>query len=145
MLSEKHPDIKRLKNEIRELEEQVGRSDEAVAKIKRLKDLEEEYAISKGKLGEKHPDLIRLDKEIETLSAEVDQMLTERIKGEVSEEKPDNPTYINLKTQIFVAEAEIRNLSEDREEIEQAIKEYRQQDREDTPRRKGVYRTHTGL
>ncbi len=125
MLSEKHPDIKRLNNEIRELEEQVGRSDEAVAKIKRLKDLEEEYAIQKGNLGEKHPDLIRLNKEIETLSAEVDQMLTERIKGEVSEEKPDNPTYINLKTQIFVAEAEIRNLSEDREKIEPAIEEYR--------------------
>jgi len=125
ILSEKHPDMKRLNNEIRELEEQVGKSDGAVAKIKRLKDLEEEYAMSKANLGEKHPDLIRLEKEIKSLTAEVDQMLTERIKGEVSEEKPDNPTYINLKTQIFIAEAEVRNLAEDRDEIEQAIKVYR--------------------
>jgi capsular polysaccharide biosynthesis protein len=52
-------------------------------------------------------------------------MLTERIKGEVSEEKPDNPTYINLKTQIFVTEAEIRNLSEDRKKTKPIIEEYR--------------------
>ena len=125
-LSDKHPDIKRLQNEIKELEEQVGKSDEAAVKVKRLRELEEAYAAQKGRLGPKHPDLIRLAKEVEILSAEVDQLLTEKIKSDVAEERPDNPTYINLKTQIFVAESEIRNLTQDKEETENQIGIYRQ-------------------
>ena len=125
-LSEKHPDIKRIKNEIKDLEEQTGASDAATAKIKRLNELETEYAASKGRLGEKHPDIIRLKKEIQTLSGEVDRLMTEKVKNEVSEEKPDNPTYINLKTQIFVAESEIKNMGKDRDDLARQIEEYRQ-------------------
>jgi protein tyrosine kinase modulator len=124
-LSDKHPDVKRLKNEIRELEEQVGRSDEAALKVKRIKELENEYAALSGNRSDKHPDMIRLKKEITELSDEIDEIITEKIKFEVSEEKPDNPTYINLKTQIFVAESQIKNLLKDRTQINQEIKMYR--------------------
>lgn len=124
-LSEKHPDIIRLKNEISELEQEVGKSDAATLKIKRLKELETEYAAQKSKLGSKHPDIIRLEKEIKVMSAEVDQLITEKLKSEVAEERPDNPTYINLKTQLFIVEADIKNLSEDRDEVKQSIEKYR--------------------
>ena len=125
VLSDKHPDIKKLKNEIRELEKQLGQSDEATMKIKRLKELEEELASLKGRLGPKHPDIIQKEKETEALSAEVDQLLTERIKSEVSEERPDNPTYINLKTQIYVIESEMKSLYEGVEELENSIAKYK--------------------
>lgn len=123
-LSDKHPDIKRLKNEIRELEEQVGRSDEAALKVKRLQNLEEEYATQKGRLGPKHPDIIKLEKDIEVAKSEIDQLMTEKMKSEVSEERPDNPTYINLKTRIFVAESEISSLEKSRIEVEASIEDY---------------------
>jgi len=124
-LSDKHPDVRKLRNEIQELEEQIGRSDEAALKIKRMKELEEKYVATKGSLSDKHPDMIRLRKEMDVLSDEIDQIVTEKIKTEVAEEKPDNPTYINLKTQIFVAESEIKNLIIDRNEIEKEIETYR--------------------
>jgi succinoglycan biosynthesis transport protein ExoP len=123
-LSDRHPDVIRLKKEIKELEQQVGKSDEAALKVKQLQSLEEEYAAAKGRLGPKHPDMIRLEKEIAAARAEVDQLMTEKVKSDVSEERPDNPTYINLKTRIFVAESEIKNLEKSRMEVEASIEEY---------------------
>jgi len=124
-LSDKHPDVRKRRNEIRELEEQLGKSNEVTLKIKRMKELEEAYAAARGNLSEKHPDIVRLRKELDALSAEIDQIVTEKMRTDVSVDRPDNPTYINLKTQIFVIESEIGNLSKDRQELKQEILGYR--------------------
>ncbi|MFH1932409.1 MAG: GNVR domain-containing protein [Pseudomonadota bacterium] len=123
-LSEKHPDIKKLKNEIKELEAQVGKSDDSVAKVRRLSELEGQLAALKGKLGPKHPDVIKLSREVRVLSKEVDDLLTEKSKTEVSDENPDNPAYINLMTRIAAMELEIESLLEERRKIEQRMGEY---------------------
>jgi len=123
-LSEKHPDIKKLKKEIKELEAQVGRSDDSVAKVRRLSELEGQLAALKGKLGPKHPDVIKLSREVRGLSKEVDGLLTEKSKTEVSDEKPDNPAYINLMTRITAVELEIESLLDERKKIEQRKGEY---------------------
>lgn len=124
-LSEKHPDIKNLKREIEELEAQVGESDDAVLKIKRLNESENQLAVLKSRLGAKHPDVIRLTKEVETLSQEVDELSTEKARLEVGENKPDNPAYINLMTQIVSTQLEIKGLIQDRQKIKQKLDEYR--------------------
>ena len=123
-LSEKHPDIKKLKSEIKELEAQVGKSDDSVAKVRRLSELEGQLAALKGKLGPKHPDVIRLSREVRVLSKEVDELLTEKSKTEVSDENPDNPAYINLKTRITAVELEIESQLDERKKIEQRKGEY---------------------
>ena len=123
-LSEKHPDIKKLKKEIKELEAQVGKSDNSVAKVRRLSQLEGQLAALKGKLGPKHPDVIRLSREVTALSKEVDGLLTEKSKEQVSDEKPDNPAYISLMTRITAVELEIESLLDERKKIEQRKGEY---------------------
>ena len=123
-LSEKHPDIKKLKKEIKELEAQVGKSDDSVAKVRRLSELEGQLAALKGKLGPKHPDVIRLSREVRVLSKEVDELLTEKAIIDVSDEKPDNPAYISLMTRITAVELEIESLLEERKKIEQRKGEY---------------------
>ena len=123
-LSEKHPDIKKLKSEIKELEAQVGKSDDSVAKVRRLSELEGQLAALKGKLGPKHPDVIRLSREVRVLSKEVDELLTEKSKTEVSDENPDNPAYINLITRITAVDLEIETLLDERKKIEQRMEEY---------------------
>jgi len=123
-LSEKHPDIKKLKKEIKELEAQVGKSDDSVSKVRRLSDLEGQLAALKGKLGPKHPDVIRLSREVRVLSKEVDELLTEKSKTEVSDEKPDNPAYINLMTRSTAVDLEIETLLDERKKIEQRMEEY---------------------
>lgn len=122
--SEKHPDIRKKKNEIRKLEQEVKISDDSVAKIKRLKELEVKYASEKARLGPKHPNLKKLQKEIAILKEQVDNLITETAKERISEEKPDNPVYINFKTQITSIEMEMDALLEEKQQLIIKIDEY---------------------
>ncbi len=124
ILSEKHPDIKKLKKEIKELEAQVGESDDSVAKIRRLSELEGQLAVLKGKLGPKHPDVIKLSREVRVLSREVDDLLTEKAKIDISGEKPDNPAYISLMTRIAAMEQEITGSLRQRQDVKRKMEEY---------------------
>jgi uncharacterized protein involved in exopolysaccharide biosynthesis len=124
--SDKHPDIKKLKKEIIELESQVQTSDDSVEKVKRLRQLENELAATEGELGAKHPDVKALKREIALLSQEVDNLMTETAKLKISEEKPDNPAYINLLTQISAIKTEMQAIEEDKENIVQSIDVYQQ-------------------
>jgi uncharacterized protein involved in exopolysaccharide biosynthesis len=124
--SDKHPDIKKLKNEILELESQVQTSDDSVEKIKRLRQLENELAETEGELGPQHPDVKTLKKEIAILSKEVNNLMTETAKIKISEEKPDNPAYINLVTQINAINTEIKAIQEERESLFRSIQSYQE-------------------
>jgi len=123
-LSDKHPDVKKLVNEIEELESQVGQTDVTVAKVKQLKALRTELSEMKASKGDKHPDVINLSKQIDELAKEVDSLLAENAMMDVSEEKPDNPAYINLMTQIVSADLEIKNLKEDMVKTAELMTEY---------------------
>jgi uncharacterized protein involved in exopolysaccharide biosynthesis len=123
-LSDKHPDIKKLKKEIRELESQVGEVDDSVEKIKRLKDLGGQLAAMEGELGPKHPDVLKLSREVKALSSEMEHLGTEKAALDLGEEKPDNPAYISLKTQIASADMEIKSLTEREKEIRKEIRKY---------------------
>jgi uncharacterized protein involved in exopolysaccharide biosynthesis len=123
-LSDKHPDIKRIKREIEELEAQVGRSDDSVEKVRRLKELETQLADTKGKLGPKHPDVIRLTKEVEVLSAQVDKLVTQKTATDIADDNPDNPAYINLKIQLTTNEMDLKTTIQDKEQIKKELSEY---------------------
>ena len=122
--SEKHPDIRKKKKEIMKLEKQVIVSDDSVEKIKRLKQLEVKLASAQAKLGSKHPDVRAIKSEIAILKKQVGNLATENFKAKVSEENPDNPFYINLKTQIETIDIQVKALQEDRIELMSDIDEY---------------------
>jgi succinoglycan biosynthesis transport protein ExoP len=123
-LSEKHPDVKKLKKEIQELEAQVEASDDSIEKIRRLNDLTGQLAAMKGKLGPKHPDVIRLSKEVEALSQELGNPKVEQAKKDLAEQRPENPAYINLKTQIATTEMQIKALQDEARGIKEEIVQY---------------------
>lgn len=123
-LSDKHPDVRKLKQEISELENQTGSVDSAVVKVKQLRALRTQLAELKASKGAKHPDVINLSKEVDNLSRQVDKLLTDKSISEVSEQRPDNPLYIDLRTQIVSADAEIKNLKEDVEKLNALIDDY---------------------
>jgi uncharacterized protein involved in exopolysaccharide biosynthesis len=114
-LSDRHPDIRKLKSEISKLEGRVGNSDDAVEKIKLLSAKRAKLAELKGRLSEKHPDVIKMTKEVNNLSRQVDKLVTDKSMVEISEDQPDNPAYINLLTQIAAADFEIKSLKEKEE------------------------------
>lgn len=66
--SERHPDVKRLKKEIQELEKQVGESEGGEDKLRRKEELGTMLSEMKGRLGPKHPDVVKLTRELELLS-----------------------------------------------------------------------------
>ena len=123
-LSDKHPDIKKLKREIKELETQVGKADDSVEKIQRLNELKGELAAVKGEKGPKHPDVIKLSKEIALLSKEVDNLKTTRSALEISRQNPDNPAYISLKTQLAANGIMTRSLLKEKAELKANLEKY---------------------
>ncbi|MGD9160004.1 MAG: hypothetical protein PVG39_16435, partial [Desulfobacteraceae bacterium] len=123
-LSKDHPDYVRIKKEIVEMEKQTASSGSYNETIKRLKDLEAKLAEATGKMGEKHPDVIALKKEINGLKEKIAGMDTEKVETEFDVSEPDNPSYINLMTQITAAESEIAALMEQKKYTESQIEEY---------------------
>ena len=123
--SEKHPNIRKKKNEIAKLEKEVRASDDSVGKIKKLKQLEIRLAAATAKFGSQHPDVKALRREIVALRQQVDGLATQDVQLKISEEMPDNPIYITLKTQLDTLEMEIENLMEKKPQLVAEIEDYR--------------------
>ena len=124
LYSEKHPDIKKVKNEIRELETQVKTSDVSIVKVKRLQQLEDQLAEMQGTYGPNHPEVKSVKREIAILKPEVNNLMTETVKTKISEEKPDNPAYINIVTQINAIKMEIEAIEADKKQMLQEINRF---------------------
>ncbi len=124
LYSKKHPDIKKVKNEIRELETQVKTSDVSIVKVKRLQQLEDQLAEMQGIYGPNHPEIKAIKKEISILKPEVASLMTETVKIKISEEKPDNPAYINIVTQINAFKMEMEAIEADKKQMLQDINRF---------------------
>jgi len=70
-LSEKHPDVIKMKKEINSLENEVTIKDEFRLKRNQLEELKTDLAVNMGKFSEKHPDVIKLKKSIEIIEKEL--------------------------------------------------------------------------
>lgn len=128
---EKHPDVIKVKNEVEELERQVGSGAGLEAQRRRLTELQDELATVGAKAGDKHPDVVRLKKEIKLLKQEITNTEDAAETGNASagakepvEARPNNPAYINLKTQIASSRMEIQALLQETSKIKQKMESY---------------------
>ncbi len=124
-LSDKHPDIRKLKKEITDLEAQVGKSEAATLKIKRLNQIKIQMASLQGELSPKHPDIVKLKNEIGMLEREIGNLSTTEAAKLYTQENPDNPTYIALTTKISATKSEIASYRQEIINITEQIKNYR--------------------
>jgi uncharacterized protein involved in exopolysaccharide biosynthesis len=124
-LSDRHPDIKKIKSEIAELEAQVGKTDVSINKVKTLRQLKADLAQLSSEKGPKHPDVLKLSREVEILTQEIKDIQNIKALTVVSEQSPDNPAYMNLKAQILVAETEINGLLNELQENKLQLIDYR--------------------
>lgn len=124
VLSDKHPDIKNIKSEIKKLESTVNVPVDRRENVKQLENLSVKLAGLRGRYGEKHPDVVKTKKEIDRLekSNSENAPIT---SATAKSESPDNPTYINLKTQIATVETTIRNLESDKQDVQADLAKYR--------------------
>jgi uncharacterized protein involved in exopolysaccharide biosynthesis len=122
--SEKHPDIKRLKKEISDLEKQVDVSDSSREKIKRLNQLQAKLTELSSTLGSQHPDVLQIRREIELVSTDLEKSVSQNARNKISKENPDNPAYINIKAQIDSINMETQAAEEDLKKISMSIEKY---------------------
>jgi uncharacterized protein involved in exopolysaccharide biosynthesis len=97
--SEKHPDVKRVKNEIQELEKQVGESEGGQEKLRRKEELSTMLSEMKGRLGSKHPDVVKLTRELELLSVENEPALSEEAAAPPAEALAVEPKVLLVQAQ----------------------------------------------
>jgi uncharacterized protein involved in exopolysaccharide biosynthesis len=98
--SPEHPDVIKLKREIEGLEKQTGTIvSQRPEQAKELAQLRGELAASREKYSADHPDVIRLTRQIEALEASLKEQ-PRLPETSAAAEKPDNPAYISLKTQL---------------------------------------------
>jgi polysaccharide biosynthesis transport protein len=126
VLHDKHPDIIKLKREIRELENQVGVSGGNQVELKKLNSLKTELAAAEGRYEPNHPDVVKLNKEIQMLEKSIAGRINTNEVRSLSQQVPDNPVYINLITQISSTNATIDNLMGDKQNIQAELAKFRQ-------------------
>jgi uncharacterized protein involved in exopolysaccharide biosynthesis len=123
-LSDKHPDVLKLKKEIEQLESQVQEPDTSLDKVKRLEALTAELETLSAKLGPKHPDVVKVLREVEALEEELETAQPREMSVALATETPDNPAYINLQTQLETIALQKKNLMEEKLAISKEIDKY---------------------
>jgi len=118
-----HPDVIRLRREMEALQKQLGSVDSANEEANQLAALRSQLAVAREKYAPDHPDVIRLSKEVATMEAAVKQMPA-RPEVNVIKEKPENPAYITLKSQLDSTKSEIESLMTTREQLKAKMTDY---------------------
>ncbi len=99
-----HPDVVRMKREIEGLEKSTGGSaserEATQAQAKEILRLRTELTTAEKKYSPDHPDVIRLSKELQGLEETIKQAPATARAETIAAEKPENPSYINLKAQL---------------------------------------------
>jgi len=85
--SEKHPDVVKTKNELRQLEARLGISNELNEKEKRLAELQVRYAETKATKGPDHPDTVQLQQEIASITKETRKLRSQGISVDPTEKE----------------------------------------------------------
>lgn len=105
--SPEHPDVIKLKREIEGLEKQTGSASQRPEQAKELAQLRGELSVAREKYSADHPDVVRLNRQIDALEASLKEQ-PRLPETSAAAEKPDNPAYISLKTQLEGVEIGMR-------------------------------------
>jgi protein tyrosine kinase modulator len=131
-LSPQHPDVISLKKRLEALEAEVSTREDLRQLYRKLHDKERQLALISEKFSDKHPDVIKLKKEIGLLKEEVSALSEKQTVFKGEDEKPENPLYINLQTQIASIQIEIETIRKESNLLKVKYDEY-QKRVENTP------------
>jgi len=123
--SEEHPDVIRLKNEISSLEKETGKSNNVDAIADELKSLNGELAQNRQKYTGDHPDIVSLQGKIKALNDELVAAKSRPVDDHYKE-RPDNPLYITIESQLAGVKSEIKSTRIQREAVLKKINELEQ-------------------
>jgi uncharacterized protein involved in exopolysaccharide biosynthesis len=121
-LSSEHPDVIKMQQEIAALEREAGPNATPEELHKRLTGEQARLASLVDRYGQEHPDVIRTSQVIASLEKELQRVL--EAGNQAPAVKPENPAYINIRTQLSSTVALIRALRTSREAIKRRVEDY---------------------
>ncbi|MFV9644346.1 MAG: hypothetical protein ACNYWU_00850, partial [Desulfobacterales bacterium] len=121
-----------LKKRLKAIEAEVSTRKDLRQLYRKLHDKEHELTLISEKFSNKHPDVIKLQKEIGLLKEEVSALSEKQTVFKGEDEKPENPSYINLQTQIASTQIEIETIRKESNFLKVKYEEY-QKRVENTP------------
>jgi polysaccharide biosynthesis transport protein len=122
--SPEHPDILKMRGEIEGLEKQTSGVSQRQQQAKEMTRLRSELAASREKYSEEHPDVVRLTKQLAALEASLSGTAGKTPESAVAAEKPENPAYIALSSQLEGTNSEIRSLYTKRDQVKAKMADY---------------------
>ena len=129
-----HPDIRKVRREMAELQKLVGqKGGSASLRRQKLSQLKAELAQLQGKYSNEHPDVRKLKSEINSLEQQPEKKESPKPVAEA-----ENPAYISLTTQIQAAANEIASMQRQRVALKEKVEMYRRR-LEETPQLEQEY------
>jgi polysaccharide biosynthesis transport protein len=120
--SDDHPDVRKVRREIAELEKMTGKiSLNPSVKSERLFQLQADLAEIQSRYSDQHPEVIKLRKEIETLAQEPESLASLDTVAEYQ-----SPAYVNLQANIQDAVNEINSMRSQRQHLAEKLQVYRE-------------------
>jgi len=117
-----HPDVTRIKHEIKALERETGNYASPDDLRAQLQILRQELASAEQAYTQEHPDVKRLKRQIAALESEIQNPRPAKQKS--APVNADNPAYVNLQTQLQAADSELRSLKTRRVKALDKIADY---------------------
>ena len=120
-----HPSVVRLRREIAALQKQVGKTGQSMPDMKhRLASQEVELHTDEGKYSTDHPEIKRLKKSIAGLKAAIKTAGKQSSDADSNLVDSENPTYIQVRTQLESAKAELRSLKSSKADLTKKLDKY---------------------
>jgi len=107
IFSKEHPDVIAIKKRIDVMESEVSTREDLRERHQELRHKEILLAKLSKTFSDKHPDVIRVKKQVASLREEVQALSDKQTVLKVEDGKPENPSYINLQTQITSTQMDI--------------------------------------
>jgi polysaccharide biosynthesis transport protein len=112
-----YPDVVQTKREIEALEKTVGQVDSSNDLQRQLQDARTQLAAARGRYGPDYPDVVRLERQVQTLTQAIDANTAKQPAVPTAVPTPDNPAYIEVKSQREAAQAQIESLQQKRADL----------------------------
>jgi polysaccharide biosynthesis transport protein len=121
-LAPDHPDIMKMKQEIKALEKETGHSPDIEETSKTLVEARATLTTYSERLGKDHPDVVKTQRKIEALEQEIRQLKVTPYKNPT--QRPENPAYINLQSQLNSVTSSLGALLKTRMEVKRRLQDY---------------------
>jgi polysaccharide biosynthesis transport protein len=121
-LAPDHPDIVKMRQEIKALEKETGQAPEVEEATKQLIKAKAELATASKRLGSDHPDVVKSRRTILALEQEVKRLGPAALRKPML--RPENPSYINIQAQLNSVNSSLDSLKTSRKSVKERLLDY---------------------